>query len=387
MSGNERRPRHQRGAPRPQFKKTGKSGKKTEQSGGKRYRHTFRLRPCVLPMLFLIPVVILGVERYLGALFDFEDIQRLYAYTEQDLRDGRTSSPPPIINITHTPVAHCGQGLLRIFDVNNPKSHSLDSRKIPQIVHQTSNTRCLARNFYKAAFKWRIGRWSYYMHDDDAVDRFLQLDFPEFPHLKVIANDCLTSKTAKTFLWRYLVLWAYGGVFVDLNLIPLELNAKMIEPVDDGVFVIDEKSGSVSPHFMAVSPKHPIMYYAVQRTLLNLLRAEDLGSISSVETIGALALQEALNEFQKDSGKKATGIHAGTVHGTSKHRTIRIAGELKGPDGLFESIFQTEAGMIQEYEKMGRIHENNKQKWSGLCFRSMLKQTSAASKLVYTEKR
>jgi hypothetical protein len=383
MSGNARRPRRQREAPLPRLKKLAKAGKKTGQPGGKRYRRTFRLRPCVLPMIFLIPAAILGVERYIGKLFDFEDIQSLYAYREQDLWDQRTSSPPPIIKITTTPGPHCGQGLLRFSDVNNPKS--LDSRKIPQIVHQTSNTRCLASNFYKAAFKWLISRWSYYMHDDDAVDRFLQLDFPEFPHLKVIANDCLTSRTAKTFLWRYLVLWAYGGLFVDLNLVPLKFNAKMIEPADDGFFVIDEKSGSVSPHFMAVSPKHPIMYYAVQRTLVNLLRAKDLGSISSVETIGVRALQEALKEYQKDSGKKATRLHAGTVHGPEQ-RTIRIVGELKGPDRLFESIFQTEAGMIQEYEKMGRIDKNDKQKRS-LCFQSMLEQTSAASKIVYTEKR
>jgi hypothetical protein len=381
MSGNARRPRRQRGAPqpRPQFKKVGKPGKKTGRSGGKRYRHNFRLRPCVLPIIFLIPAAILGVERYLGELLDFEDIQSIYAYPQHDLRDERANSPPPIFNITHTPVAHCGQGLLRFSDVNNPKSYSLDSRKIPQIVHQTSNTRCLARNFYKAAFKWLISGWGYYMHDDDAVDRFLQLDFPEFPHLKVIANDCLTSGTAKTFLWRYLVLWAYGGIFVDLDLIPLTFNAKMIEPLDDGFFVIDEKSGSVSPRFMAVSPNHPIMYYAVQRTLINLLRAEDLGHVSSVETIGALALQEALKEFQKDLGKKATGLHAGTVDGT-KQRTIRIAGELKGSDGFFKSVFQTEVGMIQEYEKMGRSNQNNKQN----CFRSILEQTSAASKIVYT---
>ena len=371
--------------PRPHFKKLGKDGKGTGQSGGKRYRRTSRLRPCVLPMIFLIPAAILVVERYLGELFDFEDIHIHYTFPEQDLWDERTSSPPPILNITHTPVAHCGKGLLRFSDANNPKSHSLDSRKIPQIIHQTSNTRCLPRNLYKAAFKWLISRWSYYLHDDDAVDRLLQLGFPEFPHLQVIANDCLISRTAKTFLWRYLVLWAYGGVFVDLNFIPLKFNAKMIEPLHDGYFVIDEKSGSVSPHFMAVSPKHPIMYYAVQRTLVNLLRAEDAGSISSVETMGALALQEALKEFQKDSGKKATGLHAGTVHGTEQ-RTIRIAGKLKGPDGLFESIFQTEAGMIQEYEKMRRLDKNNKQKRSP-CFRSILEQTSAASKIVYTEKR
>jgi hypothetical protein len=382
MSENARRLRYDRGAPRLK-----KPGKKTGQSGKKRYRHTFRLRPCVLPMLFLVPAAILGVERYLGALLYFEDIQSLSAYLgEQDLWEDRTSSPPPILDITHSPVAHCRRGSLRFFDQNNPKSHYLDSRQIPQIVHQTSNTRCLMSNYYKAAFKWLFRSWSYYMHDDDAVDRLLQLDFPEFPNLKIIANDCLSSRTAKTFLWRYLVLWAYGGVFADLNLVPLHFNAKMIEPVDDGFFVIDEKSGSVSPHFMAVSPKHPVMYYAIQRTLVNLLRAEDLGSISSVETIGALALQEAMNEFQKDSGKKADGLHAGTIHGPEQ-RTIRIVGESKGPHALFESVFQTEAGMIQEHVKMGRIDQNDKQKRGGLCFRSMLEQTSAASKIVYTKNR
>lgn len=87
------------------------------------------------------------------------------------------------------------------------------SKRIPNIIHQTSRARCLYFKFQQLSQPWRdLATHSYYFHDDAAVWKLLDRDWPEFPNLKHIAR-CLNSMTAVSDVWRLLVLWQYGGIY------------------------------------------------------------------------------------------------------------------------------------------------------------------------------
>jgi hypothetical protein len=140
--------------------------------------------------------------------------------------------------------------------------------KIPRIIHQTSKSRCVTRRVARAIEKWQFTGWDYYFHDDEAVRRLLHTEFPEFPHLSLVSKYCLIHGTVKADLWRYLVLWVYGGIYADIDAVPAMFGSDTLSTEDDAFFVV-EQYHLLSQYFMALSPRHPLMYYAIQKCLVS----------------------------------------------------------------------------------------------------------------------
>jgi Glycosyltransferase sugar-binding region containing DXD motif len=87
------------------------------------------------------------------------------------------------------------------------------SKRIPNIIHQTSRARCLYFKFQQLSQPWRdLTTHSYYFHDDAAVWKLIDRHWPEFPNVRHVAR-CLNSMTAVSDVWRLLVLWQYGGIY------------------------------------------------------------------------------------------------------------------------------------------------------------------------------
>ena len=238
-----------------------------------------------------------------------------------------------------------------------------DSRRIPNIIHQTSKSRCLTPAIYNATTNWELEGWSYYFHDDDAVERLLLSHFPEFPHLSKVVRNCMFSGTLKADLWRYVILWVYGGVYSDLDAVPNEFTADTIVPSDDGFFVV-ELYHLLSQYFMAVSPRHPLMYYAIQHCLINLLRAEDTMKHYAPAVTGPSVLHTAFINFQSDVGIRVDErphtnskpqLWNGTFVGT-QNRSIRVVGEAQHSNQYVIREALVRGKKMMEYQKMGMKH-------------------------------
>ena len=309
---------------------------------------------------------------------------------------------------TTTPVAACPKGLVRLENrvaaaaaptapsqhqpatkrsqssgFLSPRTHDrYHYHRIPHIVHQTSKTRCVTPAFAAAAAQWHFSDnadghhnkdWSYYLHDDVAVRKLLydNVVASEFPHLAPIAEHCLLHGTLASDLWRYVLLWTYGGVYADLDTVPNALNLPHYLAYDDdsdkddngdprlqqpritngnhshghnnytalhpdsppdALFVI-EQFHLLSQYFMAVSPRHPLMWYAIHHTLVHLSLQLDTGSIPAALVTGPHALHRAFTSFRADVGvtvDPAIGgykpVQAGTYIGTH-NRTITALGQ------------------------------------------------------------
>jgi Glycosyltransferase sugar-binding region containing DXD motif len=103
---------------------------------------------------------------------------------------------------------------------DNSSGSSSRRRKIPNMVHVTSKTRCMTPPFRDNLDKWRFPGYGFYVHDEDAMDRLLAKYWPEFPHLQWIQQHCMITGAAKADLWRLLVLWEYGGIYTDIDNAP-----------------------------------------------------------------------------------------------------------------------------------------------------------------------
>ena len=215
---------------------------------------------------------------------------------------------------------------------------SSSHRKIPAIIHQTSKSRCLTKLFAKVSQPWRdLDGYDYYLHDDAAMMRLLTAHTDDFPLLHdMVAANCLPHGTLKADIWRYLVLWTYGGMYADIDTQPTALfntTQPILTAEDDGWFVV-EQFHVLSQYVMAVSPRHPLMYYAIHHALTKVMAQVDTGRINAALVTGPHALHRAYQDFRHDGG----GVHvdpqgvgykpvwAGVFAGTH-HRSITVVGK------------------------------------------------------------
>jgi mannosyltransferase OCH1-like enzyme len=163
----------------------------------------------------------------------------------------------------------------KLFKIENVMlNNSLSPRgKIPDIIHMTAKTNCLTAHVKKYVDEWRnIPNYSFFLHDDHAVERlFQQYEWPEFPLLKQITK-CISNGAMKADLWRYLLLWKFGGVYTDLDngIGKYFNNASFITDDMDALFEV-ERDRFPSQYFFAASPRHPIMYFALSIAIENMM--------------------------------------------------------------------------------------------------------------------
>ena len=486
---------------KPKVTTTKGKGKKTK----KRYRRVKRLKPCVPRAVFLIPLMILALERYIGQVIHLDDARTVvydqvgidpFAILTNEVDydfDTKTSimkttattttattvsqkknAFPSLTNITHTPRFKChSHEQKRILNIHNPYSHSrfIDSRvnnqTIPKIIHQHGPTRCLTRTLDRAAVQWAgsSDRWSYYYWDDDAVERLMRLvissdrnllHVPEFPLLKAatMTSKCydnhnrsitsdddigeilsLPSPKLSEQLWQYLTLWLYGGMYVDLSYRPTGFNSTiMIRDSDHGIFVFEsnndptitdfpssqdtttstipgsppkqqEQELPLSSKFMAVTPKHPLIYLTIQHMIRKILllgsrngrprphKSEnsngEITSLPSASNIAQIALNEAWDDYK--NGGRSRIIHSTQQLQTNdgkkqlrqpqqqhRHRRdqqkeqsdddddddiVRTVGTIgRYHDELISSVFQTEMEQKEEYDKLFEQKQKLQQK-------------------------
>jgi mannosyltransferase OCH1-like enzyme len=139
-------------------------------------------------------------------------------------------------------VPHCDEPLVLVKDtLLDPALAFAGGRKIPRIVHVTSRSRCMNKVVADNLDTWRLKDHSFFMHDDEAMDKLLYRDWPEFPQLQDVLRCVEFGGAVKADIWRILVLWEYGGIYTDIDNTPALFNADTITAEDDAFFVVEEK--------------------------------------------------------------------------------------------------------------------------------------------------
>ena len=172
----------------------------------------------------------------------------------------------------------CSEGLIVVKDSVDSSFFEGKQRKIPKVIHMTSKTRCMTPEFAANVDRWRFEGHSLFFHDDNAVGRLLNTWWPELPHVYDIKN-CMMPGAAIADVWRYILLWEYGGIYTDIDNAPgpwfWNKTGSAITNTTDALFE-QEKDGFPSQYFFAASPHHPVMYLAVQNALLRVMEAQSI---------------------------------------------------------------------------------------------------------------
>jgi mannosyltransferase OCH1-like enzyme len=172
----------------------------------------------------------------------------------------------------------CPEGLVVVKDSIDPSFHEKNQRNIPKVIHMTSKTRCMTQAFASNVDRWRFEGHTLFLHDDDAVDRLLDRWWPEFPSIHDV-KKCMMPGAAIADLWRYVVLWEYGGIYTDIDNSPgpwlWNESGSAITNTTDALFE-QERGRFPSQYFFAASPHHPVMYLAVQNALLRVMEVKSI---------------------------------------------------------------------------------------------------------------
>ena len=251
----------------------------------------------------------------------------------------------------------------------------------------TSKSRCLTQGFADNVRKWHFPDHSFYFHDDEAVDRLLlQRRWSDFPHI-ALAMKCLRSGAAKADLWRYLVLWEYGGIYTDLDNNPgrdffIQNNntgsiigstgsngtVSLVIQDDDDAFFLVEELGVLSQYFLAASPKHPLMYLAVQNTLSRLLEVPHVGNQVIPQVTGPGALKMAFKYFMGTPDTPQNGrVREGKYVGVANREVTVVGHKATGSNNYV--VRAAVSGKWGQYKDMNMKHYSRiaKKKFNESC--------------------
>jgi hypothetical protein len=273
------------------------------------------------------------------------------------------------------PRSLCGNDFVWLEDRDVPSFESISKqRKIPNVLYQTGPSRCVSKGMYEDSIsKWNgvmTNNLSYRFYDDAAMDKMLydpnhHEAFPLLP-LALRCIEHVNTPVMKADLWRYLVLWQHGGIFADLDAVPLEgFTNSTIEAHHDAVFVPvrTAKSDVVSQWFFGVSPQHPVMHYALQ-TGINLLLQSKMALPTS--TTGPNALYYATGKFLggKESWRRVPPGTYSYFRNNSNNNNTKNRSFVVLPRNIAKN--RASASKKQSYKAMNMTHYFGKQ--NGLKF-------------------
>ena len=140
------------------------------------------------------------------------------------------------------------------------------SCKIPKKIHQTWENKNLSEYFLKNIEKWKNinPEYEFILYDSDER-RNMVYKFGE-RYLKVY--DRILAGALKCDMWRYIVLYLYGGIATDLDVIPINSIDKFLNNnflICSLVLNVPSQSFYLLTGFMGITQNHPIMLWCINR--------------------------------------------------------------------------------------------------------------------------
>jgi len=168
-------------------------------------------------------------------------------------------------------------------------------QKIPNFIFQTNEYSEIPKNMKKSMKSW-INKNPSYVHvyfTGPECGKFIKEKMPERVSK---AYDSLVPGAYKSDLWRYCVLFIYGGVYIDSSNIDVIGLDEIIHSSDSFVTAIDGgQQASIYNAFMASTPQNPILKEVINLCVQR-IEERDYG-INSLYITGPRCLGDALNNF------------------------------------------------------------------------------------------
>jgi mannosyltransferase OCH1-like enzyme len=163
-----------------------------------------------------------------------------------------------------------------IPSVSAPRARAKSSKKIPRIVWLTNYTNQVTLSIYVNYLfnRWIAPTFEFRFCSDEDCAKFIK------EHFSAEIYDCysrLQIGAAKADLWRVLVLYIHGGIYLDIDAAFSWSPESLLGPTQDELF-IRAKDGKLTNYFLASAPENPIFKNIADQIVKNIAG----GTITSV---------------------------------------------------------------------------------------------------------
>jgi len=191
---------------------------------------------------------------------------------------------------------------LRYFNrpiINSKTPTPIPKSKIPLFIYQTFYTKNLSKDMQESVdlIKTTNPEFTYSLSDDDECYNFILNNFPPSvadAYLRMIPG------AYKADLWRYCILYTYGGIYLDIKYRPVN-NFKFINLVDKEHFVLDAMHSwgydiySIYNAFMVCTRHNKILLDCINQIVLNV--KNNFYGKSPLEPTGPLLLSSIYKSY------------------------------------------------------------------------------------------
>ena len=184
---------------------------------------------------------------------------------------------------------------IKTINVVNNKSNTT----IPLNIFMTWNSHDIPPNMKKSInmVMSKNSEFNFYIYSDDDCRNFLQKYFIKDV---IDAFDCLIPGAYKADLWRYCILYKYGGIYQDIKFQPVD-KFKYINLLDKEYFVRDIGNSGTGIYnaFMICKAGNEILYKCIKQILIN-VKNKFYGK-SSLEPTGPLLMKKFFTKNEIDN--------------------------------------------------------------------------------------
>lgn len=163
-------------------------------------------------------------------------------------------------------------------------------QEIPKIIWQTMKSNQVPAIMKEYADTWieNNPEYEYKFFDDDDIIDFIRNDFPAY----LQAYNKIKYGASKADLWRYLIIYKYGGVYVDMDCKCINPLRQWIDPGAKYVTQIGINKDFCQWLIISV-PQNPIFLKAAQKALQNVEHSSYLAEYHGFEVNeGQLSIRE-----------------------------------------------------------------------------------------------
>lgn len=168
-------------------------------------------------------------------------------------------------------------------------------RKIPKLIFQTMETNLTLLNIQSCITQIKMLNpdYKYYYFTARECREFIKKEFPDILEY----YDLLLPGAYKADLWRYCVLYKYGGFYLDIRMYPYMSFDSIITNQTEFMSCIDVSQNMLYQAILGVEPKSSCMRKAIDECVQN-IRERSL-SENDLSITGPRVMGNALNSFLK----------------------------------------------------------------------------------------
>ena len=167
---------------------------------------------------------------------------------------------------------------------------------IPKIIYQTWYKKDIPKPIQNAInlMMEQNPNYSYQLYDDTDIDEFIKSNFNQTIYL---AYKSLTVGAAKADLWRYLILFKHGGVYLDIDSVIYGKLDELI--IDDCAIISREKNyGKFAQWCLIYPPNHEILKICIEKCIFNITNKT---TNDILELTGPVVYSQSIKEYFKDN--------------------------------------------------------------------------------------